>query len=166
MLRKRPTQPFFLPRSASHVPSGLGVWVSSGLAGKSARSPGLSLCRPQEARQLLFPQGCIRSPSEIFSHPRPSAFFSLNSLFTNEQYSGDSLSKRTQAWTELGWWEAVARTGGPGEKAGTEQLQSYICQHNFSQSACHSLHRPHPHTSSFYAAEIRLKWTRFKEENK
>lgn len=109
MLCKRLTQPSFLPRSASYIPNGLGVWVSSGLAERSARSPGLSLCRLTEARELLFPKGSTRYPWDLFYQPRPSTLSSLSTLFANEQSSRDYMELETQA--RLSWGDGGCEKG-------------------------------------------------------
>lgn len=166
MLRKRPSQPSFLPRSASRIPCGLGVWVSSGPAAAPARSPSLCLCRPTEAGELLFPKGSTRYPLDLPLHPHLPPSFHQTFLFTNEGDSGEVMDTRTQAWTHLGWWGAVKGTEGPQ----TDDSNTFANKTSVKapRGCClptphHGHHQPHMHTFSFYPAETRLKRTSLKD---
>lgn len=139
MLRKGPTQPSFLPRSASRIPGGLGVWVSSERAGTWARSPGLHRCSPMEPGGLLCPPGTTRDPLDLFS---PQTFHPFFSEFLCSPVNGTWVG----AWKRgpgLTWGSVGVQRGDPGEAAGrvgwgggrAEPQQSCTCLHNFSKSS-------------------------------
>lgn len=151
MLRKRPSQPSFLPRSASHIPRGLGVWVSSGPAGKSARSPGPSFIVPQRLRSFCFPKAAPGTP-QIFSFT-PDLPPSLHQAF------GSPVNKtQWRAWKwgpspELGYRMRgiVKRTGGPGRQTDDSdtfaaRTASKLRGDVASPPSFHGLHQPRAHS--------------------
>lgn len=167
MLHKRPTQPSFLP---SRVPSGWGVWVSSGLrvSPAAARPKPLQTHRSQTVSIPREAPGGSALGSPVSTHqasnPTPNP---QSALQLSRTPGGSNRSLRTQAWAELKGGSDKDRR--PQKEWGSSEM---IITYSWAMRVPHLHYRYHDHchpqprhTHSQQAAETRLKWTLFKEDN-
>lgn len=174
MLRKRPTQPSFLPRSASCIPGGLCGCLQSELK----RGPGAQAftgAAPWSPGGFCAHRAPPGTPW-IFFHPRPSTLSSLS--FSVHQGVGPGLGHGKGDLGSLGAvWGCREETperlrGGCGGGGGqSHSSHALACTTSVKvQGVCclptpHDHHQPQPHTFSGWTADLRLKRPSHKGEN-